>query len=189
MHATKVVSAGEGGAITTDDEELAERLHYTRGFGFAGYDTVVALGMNAKMDELSAALALSSLEHLDELVATNVRNHRAYGEGLAGVHGVRLLRYDENERHNHQYVVLEVDGPLERDDLVAALHAENVLARRYFHPGCHRAPPYSARALTLEVTERVSERVLALPTGTAIEESDIEVICSIIALAAEHARA
>jgi len=172
--------------ITTDDEELADRLYFTRSFGYAGYDTVVALGINAKMDELSAALALTGLEHLDELVAVNRRNHRAYERLLAGVDDVRLLRYDESERNNYQYVVLEVEGALERDTLIAALHAENVLARRYFHPGCHRSPPYSERGLTLDVTERVSGRVVALPTGTAIEEDDIEIICSIIALAAQY---
>jgi len=132
LHATKVVSAAEGGVITTDDEELADRLYFTRSFGYAGYDTVVALGINAKMDELSAALALTGLEHLDELVAVNRRNHRAYERLLAGVDDVRLLRYDESERNNYQYVVLEVEGALERDTLIAALHAENVLARRYF---------------------------------------------------------
>lgn len=187
LHATKVVNAAEGGVITTDDAGLAERLRVMRGFGFTGYDRVAVLGTNAKMSELSGALGVTGLEHLDELVEVNTRNHDAYAEGLAGIDGVTLIRYDEHESHNHHYVVLEVDGPLARDDLVAALHHENVLARRYFHPGCHRLTPYAEQGLTLEATEHVSSRVVTLPTGTALSAADIAVICRLVALAVDGA--
>ena len=95
-----------------------------------------------------------------------------------------LLAYDDAERHNYHYVVVEVDrewaAPLGRDDLVAILHAENVLARRYFHPGCHRLEPYRSAGVSLPVTEEVSSRVIVLPTGMAVSADDIRLICAIL---------
>lgn len=183
FHATKVASAAEGGAITTDDEQLAGRLRSIRNFGFAGYDTVTELGTNAKMSELCAAVGISSLESLDAFVETNRRNYERYQQELDGVPGLRLLPRAPGERHNDHYVVVELtdDDPAQRrDELVAALHAENILARRYFYPGCHRLEPYSSRALSLPTTERVADRVITLPTGTSVSEDDVAVICSVL---------
>jgi dTDP-4-amino-4,6-dideoxygalactose transaminase len=192
FHATKVASAAEGGAITTNDAELASRLRLMRNFGFADYDTVVELGINAKMSELSAAMGLTSLDGLDQFVALNKRNYLRYERGLRDVPGISLMSYDDTERHNYQYVVAELmdDAPqeLRRDDLVAVLHAENVLARRYFYPGCHRLDAYRARPDThpveLPATEDLASRVITLPTGTSTDEADIETICSILRVAA-----
>jgi dTDP-4-amino-4,6-dideoxygalactose transaminase len=134
FHATKFVNAAEGGAVTTNDGELARRLRLMRNFGFVEYDTVVELGTNAKMSELSAAMGLTSLDAFDVFITANRRNYRCYQRELDDVPGVSLIRYDDAERHNHQYVVLEVTPEAaqkpSRDDLVAVLHAENVLARR-----------------------------------------------------------
>ena len=107
-----------------------------RNFGFAGYDRVVFVGANGKMAEMAAAMGLSSLEHVDEFVTANRENHEAYRAALQEVPGLSLLRYDEHERSNYQFVVIEVDERqvgLTRDQIVAALQAENVLARRYFY--------------------------------------------------------
>jgi dTDP-4-amino-4,6-dideoxygalactose transaminase len=194
FHATKVVNAGEGGAITTNDGDLARRLRLMRNFGFAEYDTVIELGTNAKMSELAAAMGLSSLDSVDEFLATNRRNYFRYRDELDGVPGISLMEYDETERHNYHYVVVEVaDGAaaeLRRDDLIAVLHAENVLARRYFHPGCHRLDAYrdhdGVPVTGLPATEHLASRVLVLPTGTAIDESDVATICSIVRVAAEN---
>jgi dTDP-4-amino-4,6-dideoxygalactose transaminase len=186
FHATKVASAGEGGAITTSNPELARRLRRMRSFGFCAYDTVSELGTNAKMNELSAAMGLTSLESLDVFVEANRRNFERYASRLESVPGLRLLRNNADERHNFHYVVAELTAPasaLGRDDLVALLHRENVLARRYFHPGCHRMEPYRSAELRLPITEALSSRVFVLPTGTSVSERDIDVICSIIDLA------
>ncbi|MFA9270350.1 MAG: DegT/DnrJ/EryC1/StrS family aminotransferase [Baekduiaceae bacterium] len=187
FHATKVAGAGEGGAITTDDGELAHRLRRMKNFGFAGYDRVVSGGTNAKMPEFSAALGLTSLDALDEFVALNLRNYDRYAHGLAGLPGVRLVEFEPGERHNWQYVVAEIDEPGLRDALVTVLHGERVLARRYFAPGCHLMEPYGREgAVRLPATEAVADRVLVLPTGTSISEDDIDTICAIIRLAVEH---
>lgn len=186
FHATKFLNSLEGGAIATDDDELAEAARLMRNFGFAGYDKVIHPGTNGKMVEACAAMGLVNLEHLDELVAVNARNHAAYRRALDGAPGLRLLEYDPAERNNYQYVVIEV-GPeagVARDDLVAALEQENVLARRYFWPGCHRMKPYSDlfpwADAHLPATRAVASRVIVLPTGMHVSEADIEVVCDIL---------
>ncbi|MGZ3425111.1 MAG: DegT/DnrJ/EryC1/StrS family aminotransferase [Polyangia bacterium] len=184
FHATKFVNSFEGGAIVTRDEALAKQLRLMRNFGFAGYDDVVALGTNGKLCEPAAAMGLGSLESFDEFVAVNRRNHDAYARALDGLPGVRLHRYDERERGNWQYVVLEIDGRLSRDLLMRALHAENVFARRYFYPGVHRMAPYrdthAGAGAALPVTERLTARVLCLPTGTSVGLDDIARIGAIV---------
>lgn len=193
FHATKFFNTLEGGAIATNDDALAERVRLMRNFGFLDYDQVVCLGTNGKMNEISAAMGLNLLDSLDELVDANRRNYRLYEEELSGCPGVQLLGYDERERCNFQYIVVEIDDAttgITRDDLGRVLWAEQILARRYFYPGCHRMEPYATEASQagqdLPVTERVVERVLALPTGTAIGPAEIRRVCAIIQLAVRH---
>jgi dTDP-4-amino-4,6-dideoxygalactose transaminase len=185
FHATKFINAFEGGAIVTDDDALAERLRLIRNFGFEDYDRVSALGTNGKMSEVAAAMGLTSLESMDTFVATNHRNYEAYRRGLDAVPGVRLLPYSDTELTNRQYVVVEVDedAGLSRDDLCQVLWAENVLARRYFYPGCHRQEPYRsgpAATIPLPQVDRVASRVLVLPTGTGMTVPAVETITSVI---------
>lgn len=187
FHATKFFNTCEGGAITTNDDALAERLRLMRNFGFAGYDNVVHVGTNGKMTEVCAAMGLTNLESLDEFVAVNRRNYEAYRDGLAGIDGLKLVHYDGAERCNFQYVVIEIDSARfgrSRDELYHALHAHNVLARRYFFPGSHNMEPYRTlhpgSGNALPHTEALCQRVLALPTGTAVSVDDIGRICALI---------
>lgn len=196
FHATKFFNTSEGGAIMTNDDELAAQIRLMKNFGFIGYDRVSSIGTNGKMSEVSAAMGLTSLESFDEFIAVNRRNYRQYRERLMPVPGIRLLFYDENEKCNYQYIVLEVDAAVtrvSRDDIVRVLLAENVIARRYFYPGCHRMEPYRSRypqaRLALPVTEQLAERVLVLPTGTAADPEQIAVICQIIRTAVSHGAA
>jgi dTDP-4-amino-4,6-dideoxygalactose transaminase len=187
FHATKFVNSFEGGAIVTRDRDLAGRARIMRNFGFVDYDDVRYIGTNGKMAEVAAAMGLTSLESMSEFMEVNRRNYELYRSRLRGLPGVTLLPYDESERCNYQYVVLEIDQHvtgLGRDLLQRILHGENVLARRYFYPGCHRMEPYRssfpAARLTLPQTERLVQRVLALPTGTAIGPEQIGTICDLI---------
>jgi dTDP-4-amino-4,6-dideoxygalactose transaminase len=195
FHATKLVNTFEGGAIVTDNDELAEKLRLMQNFGFAGYDRVVYLGINGKMSEVSAAMGLTNLEYLEEIIACNRANYRAYETHLQGTPGVRLLAYDEGHRSNYQYVVTTVgdDAALTRDELVQVLHAENVMARRYFYPGVHRMEPYRSyfphAHLLLPATEQVCREVLVLPTGTAVGPQDVASVCAIIKTALSNAPA
>jgi dTDP-4-amino-4,6-dideoxygalactose transaminase len=196
FHATKFLNSGEGGAVSTNDDALAARLRLMRNFGFAGEDRVIDVGINGKMSEFSGAMGLTSLESMDEFIAVNRANHAAYADGLRGLPGVTLTRYDGAERSNYQYVVIEVDereAGLSRDALHRVLHAENVLARRYFHPGCHQMEPYRSyfphAGLLLPQTERLTRRVLLLPTGTGVGMAEIEAICGIVHAAVARAAA
>lgn len=186
FHATKFFNTFEGGAVVTNDDALAEKLRLMRNFGFSGYDNVVCDGTNGKMTEICAAMGLVNLDTLDEVVSANRRNHAHYRAALMAIPGIQLLPYDERERNNYQYVVVEVlEGcRATRDQLVEALQAANVLARRYFWPGCHRMLPYrnlfpNADAM-LPNTIAVAERVLVLPTGTAVTAAEIEHVVTTI---------
>lgn len=193
FHATKFFNTFEGGAVTTNDDALAARIRLMQNFGFTGLDSVIYVGTNGKMSEVSAAMGLTGLESLDQFIEVNRCNYQHYYQELAGVAGLRLLRYDEQERNNFQYIVAEIDpekAGISRDDLVRVLHAENVRARRYFYPGCHRMEPYRSyfphAGLLLPVTEQLAQRVLILPTGTAVHARDISQISQLIRFAAQH---
>ncbi len=192
FHATKFVNAFEGGAVTTNDDKLAQKMRYMRNFGFSNYDTVDHVGVNGKMHEVSAAMGLTSLENLDSIVAVNRRNYECYAEQVAGIPGVTLYDYNEDERRNYQYVILEIDETqtgINRDTLIRLFHAENVLARRYFYPGCHQMEPHRSyfphAGLLLPNTESLVQKVMSLPTGTAIQPEDITQICELLRLAVE----
>jgi dTDP-4-amino-4,6-dideoxygalactose transaminase len=193
FHATKVLNTFEGGAVITNDDDLAAQLRSMRNFGFRTLDEVVCLGTNAKMSEISAAMGLTSLESLPSFVADNRSHYLQYQRELSDLPGIKLLPYNPREESNWQYVVLEVDtaqAGLTRDDLVRVLHAEKVRARRYFFPGCHRVPPYRDlypdAGASLPETERLTKSVMCLPTGSTLQSADITGICTILRLAVDH---
>ena len=127
--------------MVTNNDALATKMRLMKNFGFHGYDNVIYVGTNGKMSEVSAAMGLTGLESLEEFIAANRCNYSAYRAGLQEVPGINLITYDEAERNNYQYVIVEVDkvaAGISRDDLVRVLHAENVLARRYFYPAATR---------------------------------------------------
>jgi dTDP-4-amino-4,6-dideoxygalactose transaminase len=189
FHATKFFNSFEGGAVTTNNDELANRIRRMHNFGFAGYDQVVDLGTNGKMNEASAAMGLTSLESLDVFIDRNHQNYLDYARAVQDIPCLKLIHYNEEEKNNFQYVVIDVDpdGGIDRDLLVRILHAENVLARRYFYPGCHRMEPYRSRSpqgdLHLPETERLTSRLLQLPSGTAVGGREIEQVCQLIQFA------
>jgi dTDP-4-amino-4,6-dideoxygalactose transaminase len=194
FHATKFLNSFEGGAVVTNDDALADKMRLMRNFGFGGYDRVIYPGTNGKMTEICAAMGLGSLESMDAIIAINRRNYAAYSAGLQDGRGLQVIRYPERERNNYQYIVVEVDPeecPLNRDELVEVLHAENVLARKYFWPGCHRMEPYLSHfpnaGLVLPNTERLAKRIMVLPTGQAVVREDIITVCDIIRMAIDHA--
>ncbi|WP_287598344.1 aminotransferase class I/II-fold pyridoxal phosphate-dependent enzyme [Thermomonas sp.] len=186
FHATKFFNTFEGGAVVTNDDDLADTMRLMRNFGFAGFDNVIHPGTNGKMVEVCAAMGLTNLDYMDTVIKANQRNHLAYKAAFAEVAGVRLLEFDPKQSNNFQYVVLEVmEGGVERRDaILAALHAENVLARKYFWPGCHRMKPYRDlfpnAGVLLEHTQAVSDRVIVLPSGTTLPDDAPDVIAGVI---------
>ena len=195
FHATKFFNTFEGGAVVTNDDDLARKIRLMTNFGFAGYDNVIYVGTNGKMTEVCAAMGLTGLESLDDFIAANRRNYAAYQDGLRDIPGLRLISFDESERNNYQYMIVEVDetvAGISRDDLVRVLQAENVLARRYFYPGCHEMEPYRSyfphAGLLLPETKRLTQRVMSLPTGTAVGPEEIAEVCAILNLAVRESR-
>jgi len=166
-----------------------------KNFGFAGYDNVIYIGTNGKMTEVCAAMGLTNLESIEDIFIINRTNYECYNSGLKNIPGIKLLQYANHEKQNYQYIVLEVDEAktgLSRDELLKVLHAENVLARKYFYPGCHRMEPYRSyfphSHFLLSETEKITQRVLVLPTGTSVTTDQITIICSIIRTAIENAQ-
>lgn len=195
FHATKYVNAFEGGAIATNDGDLAERIRNMVNFGFAGYDRVESVGTNAKMSEISAAMGLTSLESASGFAQWNREMWHLYKNGTVHVPGLELFEYPETDANPYQYVVVEVadDCALTRDQLVEVLHAEGCLARRYFYPGVHRMEPYASSSPMashwLPNTEALTTRVMVLPNGSGVTPRDVEQVCAIITAAVNSAPA
>ncbi len=185
FHATKAFNSLEGGAVVTNDDALAEAMRLMRNFGFAGYDNVIHPGTNGKMIEICAAMGLTNHDGHAEVVTCNKRTHAAYRAALAGIPEISVLVYDPAEQNSHHYVVIEVDksSAATRDKIVAALQAENILARKYFWPGAHMMKPYRDlfphSGLLLPMTEQLAERVIVLPNVT---NEIIDIIRSVISV-------
>lgn len=188
FHATKFFNSAEGGAIVTNNDEVAEQARNIRNMGFVDYDEVASNGINGKMNELCAALGLTNLESIDEFLDVNYRNYHQYKIELEHVRGVSLVEYNPEEKNSHQYVVTMIDEKttgIERDKLISLLHENGVLARRYFWPGCHRMEPYYSlnkmkTQLSLPETESLAKKIVVFPTGTAISQYDISFICNLL---------
>ena len=189
FHATKVFNTIEGGAVTTNDDALAAKIRMMRNFGFPGdgSEQVACVGTNAKMNEFSAAMGLANLESLPDFLQINRENYSCYRRHLADIPGISLLAFNEQESNNYQYVIISVDKEAyghDREDLLKHLHKQDIFARRYFYPGCHRAEPYLNRYTdinsALPITDEVSESVLALPTGTQMGQREAEMISQLI---------
>jgi dTDP-4-amino-4,6-dideoxygalactose transaminase len=187
FHATKFLNSFEGGAIVTNNDELAAKIRLMENFGFSGLDNAIYVGTNGKMSEVSAAMGLTSLESIDEFIAVNYRNYCIYQEELFGIPGISLFEYKETEKCTYQYIVLKIDESIlqvSRDQIIDVLHNNNIIARRYFYPGCHKMQPYRSyfphAGLLLPETEKLSSQVLILPTGTSINKTHIQSVIKII---------
>lgn len=191
MHASKLLNGFEGGYVTTNNDELAHKLALLRSFGFEGQDNCVISGaLNAKLNEVHAAMALANLDELDQLVVENQQRYRCYQIGLDKIKGIRLLEFDETYKTSYKNIVIELtDGwPLPRDETVAILNAENILARAYYSPPLHhKKMDYPHIPASLKVTEMVAERFILLPCGDLVTCEDIDNIVCFLMFIASHA--
>lgn len=194
FHATKFFNTLEGGAVTTMDGALAERLRSMRDFGYApSHDVTTDLGTNGKMNEFCAAMGLTGLESLDDVLCANVAHYDRYRAQIAEIPGLRLVEMDDGELNNHQYIIVRVDAQkfgMTRDELMEALRADNIVTRPYFSPACHRMAPYAtsgpSAGVSLPVGERLANEVLALPTGTGVTSQDVEKLCELLLMMYVH---
>ena len=175
FHSTKAFHTFEGGAVTTNNSELADKIKKLRNFGFVDYDCVDSIGINGKMPEVCAAMGLANLKNYPSSLNKSKNIYLEYKKNIVGLKGLNLHTYDEMEKNNYQYIVIDVDESivgLSRDDLIKILHLENVKARKYFHPGCHNMEPYVSsidkNKLNLLNTESLSQRLMVLPAGSSM---------------------
>jgi dTDP-4-amino-4,6-dideoxygalactose transaminase len=193
LGASKLVNGFEGGYLTTDDAQLAERLSLLRNSGRneAG-DIAVHGGLNARLNEIHAAMALAGLDDLEAQVARNRERYLTYKRLLAPLKGIRLLEFDESHHPGYKNIVIEVldDWPLSRNDTVATLNAEMILARAYYTPPLHRKRmAYPNVSAELPVTDRLAERYILPPCGHLVSNDDITEIVGLMCFISANASA
>jgi len=186
FHATKVFNTFEGGAIVCPDVKTKQRIDYLKNFGFADEVTVVAPGINGKMNEVQAAFGLLQLKHVDNLIARRRDIDACYRQALADIKGITCLEIPDDMESNFSYFPIMVDGnyPISRDALYQKLRDNGIFSRRYFYPLISDMPMYrglpSAAASNLPVAKRVSKQVLCLPIYPALKREEVDMILRLI---------
>ena len=187
FHATKVYSTIEGGALICHDAQMKQRIDYLKNFGFANETTVVAPGINGKMDEVRAAFGLLSLKHVDAAIASRHKVAERYRNELKDIPGIRFLNDMPNVKHNYAYFPIFVDEKeygMSRDALYEKMKSANVFGRRYFYPLISSFSTYrgleSANIDNLPVANKMAEEVICLPIHHLLSEEDVERVLNCI---------
>jgi dTDP-4-amino-4,6-dideoxygalactose transaminase len=187
FHATKVFTTFEGGAIICHDATTKKRIDFLKNFGFAGETTVVAPGINAKMNEFQAALGILQLKYIDQSIQKRKEIANYYRQNLRGLPGISFFEDNPDVRHNYQYFPIVIDRASfgkTRDEVYNALKERNIFSRRYFYPLISQFPTYkgleSARISNLPVAEEITQKILCLPIYADLEINQVEEICEII---------
>ena len=187
FHATKVYNTIEGGAMVMQDEQTKKRIDYLKNFGFANETTVVAPGINSKMDEIRAAYGILNLRQVDAAIEARRNVAKRYREALRDVPGITFFEDMPGVRHNYSYFPIFVDAEKygrTRDQLYFDMKAEDVLGRRYFYPlisdfSTYRGLPTATRE-NLPVAYRLADTVLCLPMHHALTDEEIERVLNCI---------
>ncbi len=187
FHATKVYNTIEGGALVCHDEKTKQRIDYLKNFGFADEVTVVAPGINSKMDEMRAAYGILNLRQVDAAIAARQKVANRYREALRDVEGITFFDDMPGVRHNYSYFPIFIDAEKfgkTRDELYFKMKEANVLGRRYFYPlisefSTYRGLPSATRE-NLPNAYRLADTVLCLPMHHKLSEDDIERILQIV---------
>ena len=198
FHATKVYNTVEGGALVCHSKEMKQKIDYLKNFGFEDEVTVVAPGINGKMDELRSAYGLLNLKQVDAAIAERKHIASLYMNGLKDVKGIRLqkpymhLMEDNsqqstvNSQLNYAYfpIFVEPSYSLTRDELYAKLKENGIMGRRYFYPLITEFSPYksyeSAKKENLPVANKIASEVICLPIYKGLSDEDVKRVISII---------
>ncbi len=185
FHATKVFHSIEGGAAIFRDDENYEKINHCKNFGMTSPETLSFTGGNAKMNEFCAAMGLCNLRHIDDAINSRKKAATRYRERLQNIPGLQLSVLQEGVQSNYAYFPLvvhpEVFGST-RDDVLDALAAQNIGARRYFYPLTSSVESFGGAydPSATPVAARISERVLCLPLYEGLEENTVDRICDTI---------
>lgn len=187
FHATKVYNTIEGGALICHDKKIKERIDYLKNFGFAGETTIIAPGINGKMDEVRSAYGLINLKQVDAAIESRRQVALQYRNALQQVKGIRFMEDVLGVRHNYSYFPIFVNSQeygMTRDELYFKMKENSVLGRRYFYPLISEFSTYrgleSARPENLPVAHRIADSVICLPMHHGIQKYEIERILSFI---------
>lgn len=187
FHATKVYNTIEGGALICHDEQTKKRIDYLKNFGFAGETTVIAPGINGKMDEVRAAYGLLNLKQVDAAIEARRQVAVRYREALRDVKGIRVMEDIPGVRHNYAYFPIFIDAEeygMTRDELYFKMKEQDVLGRRYFYPLISEFSTYrgleSARPGNLPVAHHFADCVICLPMYAGLTNEEVDRILSSI---------
>lgn len=186
FHATKSFNTLEGGALAYSDPSLAEKLYHLKNFGIISQEEVIAIGTNAKMNEIQAAFGQLVLDRIDQEITNRRRLTDLYRTLLSKVNGIALLPQQDDVEYNYQYlpILIQPEYGLSRDELFEKLKEYNVFARKYFYPLCSDLACYRdmtiARKGDLPNAETIVKQVLCLPLYGELSGMDVERIVDII---------
>ena len=187
FHATKVYNTLEGGAIVMHDEKMKQRIDDLKNFGIRNETTVIAPGINGKMDELRAAYGLLNLQQVDRAIEARRQVAVTYREARRDVPGIRYMEDMPGVRHNYSYFPVFVDKNkygITRDELYFKLRAKNIWSRRYFYPLISTFTTYgglkSAHPDNLPVATRMADEVICLPIHHELSEENVQRVIDVI---------
>ena len=187
FHATKVYNTLEGGALVMHDAEMKKRIDYLKNFGFAGETSVVAPGINSKVDEVRAAYGILNLRQVDAAIEARHQVAIKYREALRSVEGITFMDDMPGVKHNYSYFPIFVDAEkygMTRDEIYEKMKSHNVLGRRYFYPLISTFSTYkglpSAAPENLPQAHKMADSVICLPMHHELNEEDINRILGLI---------
>ena len=186
FHATKVYNTIEGGALICHDEATKNRIDFLKNFGFAGETTVVAPGINSKMDEIRAAYGLLNLKQVDSAIMRRKHVAEKYQEALKDVPGIRMLHDMGGVRHNYAYfpIFISEEYGMSRDALYAKLQEHNIFGRRYFYPLISTFSAYkgldSAKPANLPIAHKLADQVLCLPMYAGLDDDGVDRVIDVL---------
>ena len=187
FHATKVFNTIEGGALVVHDEAMKKRIDNLKNFGITGEVTVVAPGINGKMDEMRSAYGLLNLKQVDAAIEKRHQVAVKYREALRNISGIRFFDDMPDVRHNYSYFPIFINASeygMTRDELYFKMKEQGVLGRRYFYPlistfGTYRGLS-SATPENLPVATKMANEVICLPMHHELTDADLERVISLI---------
>lgn len=187
FHATKVFNTFEGGAIVCHNEAMKNCIDYMKNFGFAGETSIVTPGINAKMNEIQAAIGLLQLKYIQQNIKKREEIAKYYRNNLKDIEVVQFFNDFKKVNHNYSYFPILIDEDKfgkSRDDVYELLKKHNIYSRRYFYPLITKFAPYnlltSARSVQLPVAEKIAEQVLCLPIFSEMSLITLKKVCELI---------
>jgi len=194
FHGTKLFTTLEGGAITTNNEEIFRKLKLLINFGIQDEEHVVSIGLNGKMSEVNAIFGLLSLQKRDCILDKLSKLFSLYKERLFCIPGIKLQRIREGYKPNYQYMPVRIipdEFGMGRNQLHRVLREDNIITRKYFFPPVHKYDCYRdekfSKAASLHNAEMVADQILCLPIYPNLEMENVEKICGLIESVHSHA--